>query len=123
VLATSILRAQTEFASREQITRRSASMPTSFRDVRHELEDALQATARSLRTAAETLSGDAREAVSKAAEEATRAADSVRKYAVGASRTAAHQVQEHPIVSLAAAFTAAAALVALIIIATRDKYH
>jgi ElaB/YqjD/DUF883 family membrane-anchored ribosome-binding protein len=121
VLATSTLRAQTEFVRREQITR-SASMPTSFRDVRHDLEDALQATARSLRTAAETLSGDAREAVSKAAEEATRAADAVRKYAVGASRTATHRVQEHPIVSLASAFTAAAALVALIIIATREKY-
>jgi ElaB/YqjD/DUF883 family membrane-anchored ribosome-binding protein len=121
-LPTSALLAQTDLIGREQIMRRSPSMPKSFRDVRYNLEDSLEDIAKSLRTAAEGLSGDASEAVSKAAEEATRAAKSVREYAAGVSRKAAHRVQEHPIVSLAAAITAAAALVALIIVATRHRY-
>jgi ElaB/YqjD/DUF883 family membrane-anchored ribosome-binding protein len=106
--------------------RRNPSMPKSFRDVRHNLEDTLDDIAKSLRTAAEALSGDAGEAVSKAAEEATRAAESVRKYAADMARDvrrkAAHQIEEHPIASLAAVIATAATLAVILIAATHRKY-
>lgn len=96
-------------------------MPRSFKDVRHDLEGTLDDVARSLRTAAESLSGDAGEAASKTAADAMHAAELVRKYAAATAKKAAHQVHEHPIMSLAVVITAAAAMVGLIIVATREK--
>jgi hypothetical protein len=62
--------------------------------------------------------------LSKAAADVTRAAESLRKHAAAAARNvvqkAVHEVQEHPIASLAAAITAAAALVG-VIAKKRDK--
>jgi ElaB/YqjD/DUF883 family membrane-anchored ribosome-binding protein len=97
-------------------------MPTSPRNqVQHNIEIALDEVARSMQKAAkdaEGLSQDASEALSKAAAEVTRAADSLRKHAATTARStiqkAVHEVQEHPIASLAAAITAAAALVSVI---------
>ena len=67
---------------------------------------------------AEGLSVEASDALSKAAVDVTRAAESLRKHAAAAARNvvqkAAHEAQEHPIASLAAAITAAAALLSFI---------
>jgi len=92
-------------------------------DVRQDVETALEDVARLLRSAAESVSGESEAAVSKAAKEVTRAAQSVRKHAKAtakdvAARTA-REVKEHPIASLTAAITAAAALVGVIIAARR----
>lgn len=103
-------------------------MPNSLaKEIQHNVEDALDDVARSLTNAAksaEGLSGDANEALLKAAADVTRAAESLRKRAVATAKNvaqkAAHEVQEHPIASLAAAITAAAALVGLIV-AARHK--
>jgi ElaB/YqjD/DUF883 family membrane-anchored ribosome-binding protein len=97
-------------------------MPSSLNTpIRHNVEAALDDVARSLQRIAkeaEGLSKDASEALSKAAAEVTCAADSLRKHAAATARTvvqkAAHEVKEHPIASLAAAITAAAALVSII---------
>jgi|SRR5580765_5965592 ElaB/YqjD/DUF883 family membrane-anchored ribosome-binding protein len=95
--------------------------------VQHNVEDALDDVARSLRNAAEgahEVSGGASEVLSKAAADLTRAAESLRKNTVTTARNVARKategVQEHPIVSLAAAIAAAAALVG-VIVATRHK--
>jgi ElaB/YqjD/DUF883 family membrane-anchored ribosome-binding protein len=103
-------------------------MSNSLADkIQHNVEDALDEVARSLRKAAEGaegLSGEANEALSKAAADVKRAAESLRKQAVAAARDVArkatHEVQQHPVASLAAAITAAAALVS-VIAATRKK--
>lgn len=97
-------------------------MPNSLKDqIPHNVEAALHDVAQALQKAAgdaEGLSKDAGEALSKAAADVTRAAESLRKHAAAATRNvvqkAAHEVQEHPIASLAAAITAAAALVGVI---------
>jgi ElaB/YqjD/DUF883 family membrane-anchored ribosome-binding protein len=95
----------------------------NLRDIQipQNVESALEDVARSLQKAAkdaEGLSGDASEALSKAAAEVTRAAGSLREHAAAVARNvvqkAAHEVQEHPIASLASAITAAAALVGVI---------
>jgi ElaB/YqjD/DUF883 family membrane-anchored ribosome-binding protein len=93
-------------------------------DVRQDVETALEDVARLLRSAAESVSGESEAAVSKAVKEVTRAAQSVRKHGKAtakdvAARTA-REVKEHPIASLAAAITAAAALVGVIIAARRN---
>ena len=95
-------------------------MPNSFKDVADALEDALDNVARSLKKAAEKLSGEASDAVSKAAADATHASESLRKYAISTARKAAHGAQEHPL-TVVALVAGAAALVALIVAATRDK--
>ena len=97
-------------------------MPTSLNNqVQHNIETALHDVARLLQKAAkdaEGLSQDASESLSKAAADVMRAADSLRKHAATTARStiqkAVHEVQEHPIASLAAAITAAAALVGVI---------
>lgn len=97
-------------------------MPDSLNNqIQHNVEAALDDVARSLQKAAkdaEGLSSDASEALSKAAADVTRAAESLRKHAAAAARNVAqkavHEVREHPIASLAAAITAAAALVGVI---------
>jgi len=95
--------------------------------IQHNVVAALDDVARSLQKAAKDadgLSKDASEALSKAVTEVTSAAESLRKHAAATARNvvqkAVHEVQEHPIASLAAAITAAAALVR-IIAATRHK--
>ncbi len=89
--------------------------------VQHTVEAALDEVAQSLHRIAkdaEGLSRDASDALSKAAADVTRAAEALRTHATAAARSlaqkAAHEVQEHPIASLAAAITAAAALVSVI---------
>lgn len=87
-------------------------------DVRHDVEHTLEDVARLLRAAAESVSGDAETAVSKAAAEVTRAAQSVRAHGAARAKNvaerAAHELKEHPIASLAAAISAAAALLGII---------
>lgn len=87
-------------------------------DVGQDLEAALEDVARLLRKAAESVSGDTEVAVSKAAKDVTKAAHSVRQQAIAAAKDVAGravaEVKEHPIASLAAAITAAAALVGVI---------
>ena len=89
--------------------------------IQKNVEAALDDVARSLHTIAkdaEGLSKEASEALSKAAADVTHAAEALRKHAAAAARNviqkAAHEAQEHPIASLAAAITAAAALVSVI---------
>lgn len=97
-------------------------MPSSRKtQTQHNVEAALDEVARSLQTIAkeaEGLSREASEALSKAAADVACAAEALRKHAAATARTfaqkAAHEVREHPIASLAAAITAAAALVRII---------
>jgi ElaB/YqjD/DUF883 family membrane-anchored ribosome-binding protein len=95
--------------------------------IQHNVVAALDEVARSLEKAAkdaEGLSKDASEALSKAVADVTSAAESLRKHAAATARNvvqkAVQEVKEHPIASLAAAITAAAALVR-IIAAARHK--
>jgi ElaB/YqjD/DUF883 family membrane-anchored ribosome-binding protein len=97
-------------------------MPNSLSNqIQHTVEAALDDVARSLQKAAEdaeNLSSDAVEALSKAAADVARAAEALRKHARTAANSlaqkAAHEVRDHPIATLAAAITAAAALVRVI---------
>jgi ElaB/YqjD/DUF883 family membrane-anchored ribosome-binding protein len=96
-------------------------MPNSLNNPIQHLGPALDDVAHSLRKAAkdaEGLSKDASEALTKAAADVTHAAEALRKHAAATSRNvvqkAAHEMQQHPIATLAAAITAAAALVRLI---------
>lgn len=92
------------------------------------VEDALDAVARSLREASDRthdLSDDASEVLSNAAADVVRVAEKLRKHAVDVTkdvaRQATHEVQQHPIASLAAALTAVAALVGVIAAARSSK--
>ena len=73
---------------------------------------------------ARRISEEASEVLSNAAEDVVRVAEKLSKHALDATKDAArqvtHEVQQHPIVSLAAALTAVAALVGLIA-ATRSS--
>jgi ElaB/YqjD/DUF883 family membrane-anchored ribosome-binding protein len=90
--------------------------------------DALNAVAKSLRevsASALELSEDASVALSNASSEVVRIAETLRKSSVdaakGAARQAAHEAQEHPIASVAAALTAIGALVGVIVAARSRK--
>jgi hypothetical protein len=100
-------------------------MPTSFEDARYALQDSLERIADSLRTAARAFSGDVGDAVARAAQEAADAAETVRDYAAEMAtdvrRRTAHQIEDHPIASVALAVTVAAALAALLIAATHRR--
>ena len=96
-------------------------------EIAKNVEDTLDVVARSLREASERtqdLSEEASEVLSNAAEDVVRVAEKLSKHALDATKDAArqvtHDVQQHPIVSLAAALTAVAALVGLIA-ATRSS--
>jgi ElaB/YqjD/DUF883 family membrane-anchored ribosome-binding protein len=103
-------------------------MPNSIaNEIAENVEDTLDVVARSLREASERtqdLSEEASEVLSNAAADVVRVAEKLRKHAVDAARDVArqatHEVQQHPIASLAAALTAVAALVG-VIAATRNS--
>jgi ElaB/YqjD/DUF883 family membrane-anchored ribosome-binding protein len=89
--------------------------------LKHNVEAALEDVAKTLHAIAadaEGLSKEASEALAKAAVDVRHAAESLRQHAAATAKKAvgkaAHEVQEHPIASLAAAITAAAALVSVI---------
>lgn len=95
-------------------------MPKPVNSSNHHLGPALDDVARSLQKAAkdaEGLSKEASEALTKAAAELAHAAQALRANAAATTRNvvqkAAHEMQQHPIATLAAAITAAAALVRL----------
>ena len=87
-------------------------------DVRKDVETSLENVARLLRQAAETVTGDAEEAIGKAATEVAHAAERLRKSALATAKdvagSASQGVKEHPIATLTAAIAAAAALVGII---------
>lgn len=93
-------------------------------DVRQDVEAALEDVARLLRQAAERVSDESEAAVSSAAKDVTRAAQTVRQHAAAMAKDVAgravQEVKEHPIAALTAAITAAAALVG-VIASTRQK--
>jgi ElaB/YqjD/DUF883 family membrane-anchored ribosome-binding protein len=96
-------------------------MPNSPKNPIEHLGPVLDDVAKSLHKAAkdaEGLSMEASEALTKAAADVTHAAQALHKQAAASARNvvqkAAHEMQEHPIATLAAAITAAAALVRLI---------
>lgn len=95
-------------------------MPKSLtKEVRHDIEQALEDVARSLAKAAEGYSEDASTVVAKAAKDVKRAAERMRSSPVAAAAKdvaskAISEAKEHPIASLAAAITAAAALVGIL---------
>jgi len=97
-------------------------------EIAQNVEDTLDAVARSLREAShrtQDLSEEASEALSDAAADVVRVAEKLRKQAVHATRDVArqatHEVKEHPIASLAAALTAVAALVGVIAASRNSK--
>ena len=97
-------------------------------EIAQNVEDTLDAVARSLREASDRthdLSEEASEALSNAAEDVVRVAEKLRKQAVDATRDVArqatHEIKEHPIASLAAALTAVAALVGMIAASRNSK--
>jgi ElaB/YqjD/DUF883 family membrane-anchored ribosome-binding protein len=92
-----------------------------------EVEDTLNEVVNSLREASVSaleLSEDASVALSHAASEVMRVAETLRKNSVETAkdiaREAVHEVQKHPLASVAAALTAVGALVG-VIVATRGK--
>jgi len=102
-------------------------MSNSLNNPIQHLGPVLDDVARSLHKAAkeaEGLSKEASEALRKAAADVTQAAELLHKRTAATARNvvqkAAHEMQQHPIATLAAAITAAAALVRLIA-ATSDK--
>jgi ElaB/YqjD/DUF883 family membrane-anchored ribosome-binding protein len=86
--------------------------------IHHDVDHTIEDVAHILRKAADTLSGDAEEAVAVAAAALRAAADRVVEItpepAKDAARRAAQEVKAHPIASAAAALTAAAALISLL---------
>lgn len=97
-------------------------------EIAKNVEDTLDVVTRSLRDASERtqdLSEEASEVLSNASADVVRAAEKISKHALDAAkdlaRQATHEVQQHPIVSLAAALTAVAALVGLIAITRSSK--
>jgi ElaB/YqjD/DUF883 family membrane-anchored ribosome-binding protein len=91
-----------------------------------EVEAKLAAVAKSLREASASamdLSEEASAALSSAATEVVRVAETLRKSALGtakdAGRQAAHEVQEHPLVSIAAALAAVGAVAGMIVMTRR----
>ena len=97
-------------------------------DIAENVEDTLDVVARSLREASERtqhLSEEASEVLSNAAADVVRVAEKLSKQAVEAAkdvaRQATHEVEQHPIVSLAAALTAVAALIGLIVTTRSNK--
>jgi ElaB/YqjD/DUF883 family membrane-anchored ribosome-binding protein len=97
-------------------------MISSFSNpLQHDIETALDEVARSLQTIAKDaagLSGELSAALVKASADVTQAAESLRKHATAKAQNvaqkAALEIKEHPIAALAAAITAAAALVSVI---------
>lgn len=97
-------------------------------EIAKNVEDTLDVVARSLREASERtqdVSEEASEVLANAAADVVRVAEKLSKHALEATkdvaRQATHEVQQHPIVSLAAALTAVAALVGLIAITRSSK--
>jgi ElaB/YqjD/DUF883 family membrane-anchored ribosome-binding protein len=90
----------------------------------HDVDKALEDVARALTRAADNLSGAAEDAVVQAVKDVRAAAETVRKRAPGVAQRvvdhAVHEVKDHPIASLAAAITAASALVG-VLVATQNK--
>ena len=90
--------------------------------VRHNSEAALADVIKALSKAAEGLSADARDAVTKAARDVKAAAEALRGERAptlkDVAQKAALEIKEHPVVALAAAISAAAALVGVIAAAT-----
>lgn len=91
--------------------------------IRHDVDDTMEDVAHALRKAADTLSGDAEQAVATAAAALRAAADKVAEItpepAKYLARKAAREAKAHPIASAAAALTAAAALISLLAAARR----
>jgi len=82
--------------------------------IRHDVEDTFEDVAHTLRKSADTLTGDADQAVAVAAAALRAAADKVAEItpepAKDLARKAAREVKAHPIASAAAALRFAAAL-------------
>jgi len=93
--------------------------------VRHDVDDSMDEVAHTLRKAADTLSGDAEQAVATAAAALRAAADKVAKItpepAKDLARKATQEVKAHPLASAAAALTAAAALISLLAAARKKS--
>ena len=101
---------------------------STSKEIAKSVEETLDVVARSLREASERtqdLSEEASEVLSNAAADVVRVAERLSKHALEATkdvaRQATHEVQQHPIVSLAAALTAVAALVGVIAITRSSK--
>lgn len=88
------------------------------RKVKHDLEDTLADVAKTLRLAADDLSGDAEKAVAQAAQalrQATRAlADRAPPGARHLARKAVHEAKARPIATAAVALSAAAAVITVL---------
>ncbi len=94
------------------------------REIKHDVQDALEDIAKTLRSAADNLSDDAEHAVADAAKALRKAAhDLVENAPAEAKRLAeqaAHEAKAHPLATAAAALSAAAALITLLGV-TRKK--
>jgi hypothetical protein len=97
------------------------STSTENQQPQHHIAAALCDVAASLQKAAqdaEGLSRVASEALRRASADVARAAESLQKHAAATAKSvlqkAVHEVQEHPVASLAAAITAASALVSVL---------
>ena len=98
----------------------------SAAQITNEVEAKLAAVAKSLREASASaldLSEDASAALSSAATEVVRVAEALRQSALDTAkdvgRQAAHEVQEHPLTSIAAALAAVGAVAGMIVMARR----
>jgi len=114
-------------ASEEDLSKpRRTSMPKSLtREIKHDVQDAVEDIAKTLRAAADNLSDDAEDAVARAAQALRQAAhDLVEKTPPEArrlARKAVHEAKAHPLATTAAALTAAAALITLLGVARKKR--
>jgi len=99
-------------------------MPRSLtRAVKHDVQDAVEDIAKTLRAAADNLSDDAEHAVAEAAQALRKAAhDLVERAPVQAkhiAQQAADEAKAHPLATAAAALSAAAALITVLGVARK----
>lgn len=92
-------------------------------------QDSVDTVAEALKAAASStheFSDEAREALASATTEITKQAESLRTHAVDTAKDAAsyakHEVEAHPMASLAAALTAVAAVIGVMIFSQRGKH-
>lgn len=96
-----------------------------LREIKHDVQDAVEDIAKTLKAAADDLSDDAEDAVARAAQVLRQAAHDLVENAPAEgkklARKAVHEAKAHPLATTATALSAAAALITLLGAARRKR--
>jgi len=105
--------------------RRTSMSKSPAREIKHDVQDAVEDIAKTLRAAADDLSDDAEDAVARAAQVLRQAAHDLVEKAPSEgkrlARKAVHEAKAHPLATTATALSAAAALITLLGAARRKR--